>query len=384
MANRLKHMILKSVDLVRRGANPDADIKLYKSADAETPILKSADEVDVMVNKSMEATGTNLDCLYKSYKSIMDDQDITDSEARDLLAKSLVQFNEAMYNDIIKSYSFEKEPAEEDDVTAKYGDMLKSENLTDEEKEQLSALIGKACGKVTKKCGKVTKAEDEEEDSDYEEEDDIEDSEDYSEDDEIEESEDEYEDDGEEDDAEYQDDTGDEEPEDDTEEDVPEEAPETKPVTKKCVKKACKKSDVAKSAAYKNLLKKQEENIAVLQKRFDMQELTEIAKKYETIGEDPDKLAETLYEMKQAGDGIYKSYLDNLDKTLSLYEKSSVFGEIGKSFAGPSSDDPESRIEQIAKSYIKSQPGMNYIDAKAKAWSDHPEIALEYEQNRRR
>ena len=31
MANKLKNMLLESVDLVRRGANPDADIKLYKS-----------------------------------------------------------------------------------------------------------------------------------------------------------------------------------------------------------------------------------------------------------------------------------------------------------------------------------------------------------------
>ena len=54
MANQLKHMILKSVDLVRRGANPDADIKLYKSADAPNPVLKTAEEVDVMVEKSQE------------------------------------------------------------------------------------------------------------------------------------------------------------------------------------------------------------------------------------------------------------------------------------------------------------------------------------------
>ena len=108
MANQLKHMILKSVDLVRRGANPDADIKLYKSADAPGPVLKTADEVDVMVEKSLKAAGDNLDCLYKSYDSIMNDEELTDGEAREMLAKSLVQFNEAMYADVIKGYSFEK------------------------------------------------------------------------------------------------------------------------------------------------------------------------------------------------------------------------------------------------------------------------------------
>ena len=149
-------------------------------------------------------------------------------------------------------------------------------------------------------------------------------------------------------------------------------------------KKAVRKSAVSKSSAYRKLFEKQQENLATLQKRFDMQELTEIAKKYEVIGEDPEELAESLYEMKQAGDGIYKSYIANLDKMVNLYEKSSVFGEIGKSFGGNVENNPEARVEQIAKSYMESDPSLNYIDAKAKAWSDHPELALEYQQSRRK
>lgn len=386
MANRLKHMILKSVDLVRRGANPDADIKLYKSADVPETFLKSADEVDAMVEKSLEMAGNNLECLYKSYDSIMNDEELTDSEAREMLAKSLVQFNEAMYADVIKGYSFEREEKAEEPVekpTMKYSEMLESKNLTDEEKEQLSTLIGKCRGSVLKAD------EDEEIELDEDPEDDgeevvieesaasVEVDEDDEADDIIEESSEEIPEETEVEEAAAAEEQPVEKPEEDEEE--PEAVAPI--VTKKAVKKNCK---VNKSAAYQKLFEKQQETLATLQKRFDMQELTEIAKKYEAIGENPDELAETLYDMKQAGDGIYKSYLNNLDKTLALYEKSSVFGEIGKSFSGNSENDPEGKIEQIAKSYMEANPAMNYIDAKAKAWSDHPELAFEYEQNRRR
>ena len=373
MANQLKHMILKSVDLVRRGANPDADIKLYKNADAPNPVLKTAEEVDVMVEKSLNAAGKNLDCLYKSYDSIMNDENLTDGEAREMLAKSLVQFNEAMYEDVIKGYTFEKpeEKAEENVSTMKYSDMLKSENLTDDEKLQLSALIGKCRGSIAKADddGEIEFDEEPKEEAEEEVEEEAK-----------EEAEEEVKEETEEQEEQAEENNGEESAEEESEEE--EEEPAQKE-TAKSVKKGCK-SDVNKSAAYQKLFEKQQENLATLQKRFDMQELTEIAKKYEAIGENPDELAETLYEMKQAGDGIYKSYLANLDKTLDLYEKSSVFGEIGKSFGGNSENDPASKVEQIAKSIMESNPTMNYIDAKAKAWSDHPELALEYEQNRRR
>lgn len=386
MANRLKHMILKSVDLVRRGANPDADIKLYKSADVHEPLLKSADEVDVMVEKSLEMAGNNLDCLFKSYDSIMNDEELTDSEAREMLAKSLVQFNEAMYSDVIKGYTFEREEEEAESEpaekpTMKFSEMMDSDNLTDEEKEQLSSLIGKCRGSVIKA----------DEDSEIE----FDDVEVEKADEEVtDETADEPEDDGEDVEEEVIEESAEEteepeeveeeveEVEEETEEKTAEEPEEEEPVvTKKVAKKNCK---VNKSAAYQKLFEKQQENLEALQKRFDMQELTEIAKKYEAIGENPETLAETLYDMKQAGDGIYKSYLSNLDKTLALYEKSSIFGEIGKSFGGSSDNDPETKVEQIAKSYMEANPAMNYIDAKAKAWSDHPELAFEYQQNRRK
>ena len=382
MANQLKHMILKSVDLVRRGANPDADIKLYKSADAPAPVLKTAEEVDAMVEKSLDAAGNNLDCLYKSYESIMNDEELTDGEAREMLAKSLVQFNEAMYSDVIKGYSFEK-PEEKGPSTMKYSDMLKSESLTDEEKAQLAALIGKyrGQGEHTEEEEEIEFDDEEEGFEDQEEEKELGKAADFEE----EEAKAEEkpapapEEAAEEEVAEEAEAEPEEEAAPVEEEPEEEEAPEfgTKPMQKSCKK-------INKSAAYQKLFEKQQENLEALQKRFDMQELTEIAKKYEAIGENPDTLAETLYEMKQAGDGIYKSYIGNLDKTLELYEKSSVFGEIGKSFGGNSENDPESKVEQIAKSYMEANPAMNYIDAKAKAWTDHPELAMEYQQNRRK
>lgn len=323
MANKLKNMLLKSVDLVRRGANPDADIMLYKSLDGgpeDEPIMKSEEEIEDMIEKSGDLMETYSDILKSSFSSILKDESLGADEAREMMVKSLNEFSETVFDDIVKDFSYTHEREGEE---MNYKDILKSENLTDIEKEQLERLLGKASGK------KIDKAED----------------------------------------------TPDFEIEDDEEE---EEVPPTK----------TEKGQDTMKKSYEAIIKKQNEQLEALQKRFEMQDLVTVAKKYEAIGENAEELAKTLYDMKAAGEDVYKNYVGTLDKTLELYQKSGLFSEIGKSYGAPvvgnfAKSDYEAKIEAFADGIMKADPTMNRTAAIAKAWEDHPELAAEYEMSRR-
>ena len=133
MATKLKNMRLTSVDLVRNGANQEADICLFKSADPEeAPTQPTAEEKNIFkrfinwlrenhaeaggepadpesVEKdyttfnSLTATRENNEKLWQytnalteSIQSIMRDQDLDKDQKYKLMAQSLDQFDEAM------------------------------------------------------------------------------------------------------------------------------------------------------------------------------------------------------------------------------------------------------------------------------------------------
>lgn len=137
MATKLKNMKLTSVDLVRAGANQEADICLFKSADPqETPETPSEDEKGIFkrfINwlfeeaengpyKPQKATVTKdapyddattfneveerqeaneildnyLDALEDSFISIQMDEDLDESQKNEVMLHSLAEFNEAM------------------------------------------------------------------------------------------------------------------------------------------------------------------------------------------------------------------------------------------------------------------------------------------------
>ena len=109
MANKLKKIHLTSVDLVRAGANQEADICLHKSAEpSETP---SEHETNIFKrfihwlrnnpsegeNEPTEPTNEMMlaytEALEKSVQSIQADNTINDTEKVQLLCKSFQQFN---------------------------------------------------------------------------------------------------------------------------------------------------------------------------------------------------------------------------------------------------------------------------------------------------
>lgn len=136
MATKLKNIKLTSVDLVRSGANQEADICLYKSADPqEAPEKPTEDEKGIFkrfinwlfeeaqeapyepqnvekkdpqpeeaesfdeVQERKEPNETlddYLDALEYSYISIQLDEALNESEKKEYMQQSLQEFNEAM------------------------------------------------------------------------------------------------------------------------------------------------------------------------------------------------------------------------------------------------------------------------------------------------
>jgi hypothetical protein len=133
MANKLKNMRLTSVDLVRNGANQEADICLFKSAEpAEDPTQPTTEEKNIfkrfinwLRENHAEADGEPADpetvekdyttfdslnatresneklwqytsALTESIRSIQMDQDLNKEQKYELMMQSLGQFDEAM------------------------------------------------------------------------------------------------------------------------------------------------------------------------------------------------------------------------------------------------------------------------------------------------
>lgn len=121
MATKLKNLRMTSVDLVRNGANQEADICLFKSADpaesTETPTERETNIFKRFLNWLREnpAEGENepenpiekadeqpdLADIYKSaitesLQSIAADDSLSAEEKNDMIAKSLDEYHEAM------------------------------------------------------------------------------------------------------------------------------------------------------------------------------------------------------------------------------------------------------------------------------------------------
>lgn len=131
-------------------------------------------------------------------------------------------------------------------------------------------------------------------------------------------------------------------------------------------------------------VKKALDEMKAITKSLEMQEMTNIAKKYAPLGKKEDELAKTLYEMKKSSPSTFDTYIAALDQNLELVNKSGIFEEIGKSgsFGGYTSikkSEPEAKIEAIAKSYQEKDPSMDYDTAIMKAWENHPELMDEYD-----
>ena len=135
--------------------------------------------------------------------------------------------------------------------------------------------------------------------------------------------------------------------------------------------------------SFNDHLGKMQARIDQMEKSLALQELTQVAEKYEIIGEKPEELAKTLYELKKSSETNYNAYLATLDKALALVQKSGLFTEIGKTSQEDGAGDTVQKIQAIAAELQKADPALHPVAAVQKAWELHPELVQEYEQNYR-
>ena len=105
-------------------------------------------------------------------------------------------------------------------------------------------------------------------------------------------------------------------------------------------------------------------------------EMLDVAKKYSILGKKPEELAGTLQTLKKSGDAAYNAYIEALDAQLNMVNKSGLFGEIGKSTHGDvgNSDEAFAKTETLAKS-IAAEKGISMEQAMVQVWETHPELA---------
>lgn len=156
---------------------------------------------------------------------------------------------------------------------------------------------------------------------------------------------------------------------------------------KKCAKAAT--ASVQEEGAgdiYKGLhpaVKAEMESLKKFREDAENKELNEIAKKYELIGKKPEDLVPMLKSLKAAGGTAYNDMLGVLDSAMAMAETSGTFNEIGKSSHNHSAiakSATEAKVETIAKGYLEKDPEMSYVDAIAKAWENNPELMTAYEE----
>ena len=349
---KLSNVNLKSVDMVNQGANQEADICLFKSADGdpqseaepreETSILTNIlnllkntfatgeeREEDMNIQKMQNDSDVYLEAFQESVDSIIGSNIIDDKTRKSLLAKSLRQFTETFERDIIgnaekppRFFADDDDDMEDDDLEdpvleektkEKKAETSKSKSnttckkegekgmnidkskLSTEEQKQLDQLLAKAAPKG-----------------------------------------------------------------------IPEEHPEDNG------------SGVEKSIPPE--LKAVLDRTEAVTKRLEMREFEEIAKKYAPLGEKPEELAKTLYEVKLASPDTYDKFIAQLDKSLEVVNKSSLFTEIGKSGAGSmGGSSPVEKIETAAAELRKSDAKLSYNESIAKAWENNPDLMEEYD-----
>ena len=110
-------------------------------------------------------------------------------------------------------------------------------------------------------------------------------------------------------------------------------------------------------------------------------ELAEVAKKYEIIGKKTEELIPLFKSLKKAGGNAYEQMIAVLDASVEAVEKSGIFTEIGKK--GSNGDvDAWTAIEKHADEIQKSMPNLTRSQAIDKACEMHPELVHEYENKR--
>lgn len=356
---KLKDLSMTSVDLVKHGANQEADIKLFKSADTDPDstvpqgLWKSIQDavsnwwtgnVRDEAHKEFEVKKSEyMEAIDFSLNTIMEDHALSNAEKAKAAVESIGQFADAMTESVMKAFDVQYDrtnsPNSDEDgqgeiqreeqngyqkVSGEEGERkmnIDKSKFTAEELKQYQALIAKA----------TVQNETEGEEPDL--------------------------------------------PEPNVSNNIDD---EEVVVTSK--RKSRPKTADGEEEMHPAVLKALQ-RVEAMEKSMEMKELEGIAKKYTPLGEKEDELADTLYELKKSSQKSYDNYIALLDKQLDMVEKSGMFAEIGKSgHGGHAGGTVESKINSIAKGIMKADPSLNRHEAIAKAWDQNPDLIAEYER----
>lgn len=130
---------------------------------------------------------------------------------------------------------------------------------------------------------------------------------------------------------------------------------------------------------YKGLPKAVVDELVDLRKRADAadeKELMEVAKGYEMLGKTADELLPVLKNLKATDATAYKEMIGMLDASKTAIEKSGLFAEIGKSGHGIQG---MTAINKKADEVMEKDPNLNRFQAIDKVFETNPELRQEYD-----
>jgi hypothetical protein len=328
----LKNMQFTSVDLCKQGANPDSDIKLFKSADhlkggeedmddeklfakigkAIAKVLKQTKEKEtVNVNNRVD---TYTEAFQKSIMSIIGDTTI-DAEAKaELMEKSLEEFTETVGNEI-GTWSIAK-AVEEDELE---DDEIDEENLEDEYEDDEETPPAKKKNQIKKGVDIMAEL------------------------------------------------------------DMNKLSAEDKATIEAIKKKyGTEKEEEKKEETLNPEVKKALDDAAEARKELDeikksmeIANLETIAKKYEILGKDPKELGKKLYELKKAGGTAYDDAIALYDEMVAMTNTSGIFKELGTGRTGADRKDLDATVSEI----MKSAPTLTRAEAIVKAYETNPNLS---------
>ena len=355
MAQKLKQMEYTSVDVVKRGANPDADIKILKSMqEGGDNNLTGLEKIAMMIAKalnikvdSIQGVEKALDqavhnevffstyALNESISNVLSDNSLTAVQKMDALKENLEDFNE----DIAKSF--------ESWTDGQAIDIAKSLEMTDiklealkKSREKLDEIIKAAEGGEEQKLKEFLDEDDDE----------------------------------------------DEDPEEDPEEniklkkgdesmatiDVSKMAPEDVKILEEIQKKYAgteAEAEVQNSAEVHPEVKKALDEVAELKKSMELEKMVMVAKKYEVIGKKADELAPKLYELKKAGEDHYNDFVAILDEMVASSANSEIFKEFGSGGKAGATD-----LDGVVAELRKSMPNATQAELVIKAYETNPNL----------
>ena len=346
MANKLEEMEFNSVDLCKKGANQRANIKLFKSAQAEgggegnemgliaklakalERVLAAGDEPQAITKAdSAGQIRETTRALRKSLESILEDDTLSSVEKHDMMAESLQQFTlEA--TDLMDGWAqaggvFKSEDPDDDPDDEGEEPMDDDDNLEDEPEDEPDDDEDEPVGKNKSGCKPGIKKTEGKGVFDM------------------------------------------------ATIDINKMSPEDKAVLEALEKKYAAEPETISQEGLGEIhpdVQKAIDEVHELRKSLELKELEGVAKKYEIIGKKAPELAQKLYDLKKAGEQHYNDYVALLDEQVQMAD-AGIFKEYGTSRGGGPSD-----LDATVAELRKADPSLTQAQAIVKAYETNPAL----------